>query len=64
MSEPGSQFIHERNPNFHTSLEVEDTVDYLRANSNRIPNEPGDKILSRKGICQRRHINRGSSKHR
>jgi hypothetical protein len=60
MSEPGSQFIHERNPNFHTSLEVEDTVDYLRANSNRIPNEPGDKISAYLGfLAEKEYVNDG-----
>jgi hypothetical protein len=44
MDNPGSKFLHDRNPNLHTSQEVEGVVDYLRANGEQIPNEPAQKI--------------------
>lgn len=50
MEDSGTKFLHERNPNFHTSQEVEGVVDYLRANGERIPNEPAKKIESYLGF--------------
>ena len=40
----GEQFFHERNTEFHKSREVNDTVDYLRQNGNRIANNPAQKL--------------------
>jgi len=44
MENPDSKFLHDRNPNLHTSQEVEGVVDYLRTNGEQIPNEPAHKI--------------------
>lgn len=46
MKTPGSSFLHERNPNFHATQEVENVVNYLRAGGEAIPNEPADKITA------------------
>src|SRR5487761_1615676 len=48
--ETGSQFLHERNPNLHTSQEVEGVVDYLREGGESIPNEPAEKISAYLGF--------------
>ncbi len=50
MQTPGSQFLHERNPNLHSSQEVEGVVDYLRSGGESIPNEPSDKISAYLGF--------------
>lgn len=50
MEDNGSKFLHERNPNLHTSQEVEGVVDYLRTNGEQIPNEPAKKIESYLGF--------------
>jgi hypothetical protein len=50
MQTPGSQFLHERNPNLHSSQEVEGVVGYLRAGGESIPNEPSDKISAYLGF--------------
>ncbi len=50
MQEPGSSFLHERNPHLHTSAEVESVVAYLRAGGEAIPNEPSDKISAYLGF--------------
>lgn len=50
MEDNGSKFLHDRNPNLHTSQEVEGVVDYLRANGEQIPNEPAQKIESYLGF--------------
>lgn len=54
MQETGSQFLHERNPNLHTTVEVETVADYLRAGGEYIPNEPADKISSYLGFLANR----------
>lgn len=60
MQSPGSQFLHERNPNLHTSNEVETVVGYLRAGGEHIPNEPADKISSHLGfLAHREYVNDG-----
>lgn len=40
VQEPGSQFLHERNPNLHTTVEVEPVVDYLPVKDKLIPEQP------------------------
>ncbi|MGH7237022.1 MAG: hypothetical protein ACREGF_00615, partial [Candidatus Saccharimonadales bacterium] len=58
--EQGSQFLHERNLNFHTSPEVEGVVDYLRAGGENIPNQPAAKISAYLGfLAEREYVNDG-----
>ncbi|RWZ78123.1 MAG: hypothetical protein EOT04_02840 [Candidatus Chaera renei] len=60
MQTPGSSFLHERNPNLHTSQEVENVVGYLRNGGEAIPNEPADKISSYLGfLASREYVNDG-----
>lgn len=60
MQEPGSQFLHERNPNLHTTVEVETVAGYLRTGGERIPNEPADKISAYLGfLADRKYVNDG-----
>ena len=60
MQTLGSSFLHERNPNFHTSQEVESVLDYLRAGGEHIPNEPADKIYAHLGfLANREYVNDG-----
>ncbi len=60
MKEPGSQFLHERSPNLHTTVEVEIVADYLRGSGERIPNEPADKISAYLGfLANRNYANDG-----
>lgn len=54
MQEQGSQFLHERNPNLHTTAEVEAVTGYLRAGGEHIPNEPADKISAYLGFLANR----------
>jgi len=60
MQTPGSSFLHERNPNLHTSQEVEVVADYLRNGGEAIPNEPADKISAYLGfLANREYANDG-----
>lgn len=60
MQTPGSNFLHERNPNLHTSAEVEHVVDYLRAGGEAIPNNPADKISAHLGfLASHEYVNDG-----
>jgi hypothetical protein len=60
MQESGSQFLHNRNPNLHSSQEVGGVVDYLRANGEQIPNEPAQKIESYLGfLANKDYVNDG-----
>lgn len=60
MQESGSQFLHERNPNLHTTVEVETVAGYLRGNGEHIPNEPADKISAYLGfLANREYVNDG-----
>ena len=60
MQTPGSSFLHERNPNLHTSVEVEAVAGYLRAGGEAIPNEPADKISAYLGfLANRDYVNDG-----
>ncbi len=60
MQTPGSSFLHERNPNLHTSVEVEVVAEYLRAGGEAIPNEPADKISAYLGfLANREYVNDG-----
>lgn len=60
MQTPGSSFLHERNPNLHTSQEVEVVADYLRSGGETIPNEPADKISAYLGfLANREYVNDG-----
>lgn len=61
MQEPGSQFLHERSPNLHTTVEVETVADYLRGSGERIPNEPADKISAYLGfLANGEYVNDGT----
>lgn len=46
----GNLFLHQRNPKFHASLEVEAVVSYLRANKEPIPDEPVAKLSAYLGF--------------
>jgi len=60
MAQPGSQFIHERNPTLHASQEVEGVVDYLRAGGESIPNEPAEKLSAYLGfLANGKYVNDG-----
>lgn len=60
MQTPGSSFLHERNPNLHTSQEVGVVADYLRSGGETIPNEPADKISAYLGfLANRKYVNDG-----
>lgn len=60
MANPETQFLHERNPNLHSSQEVEGVVSYLRAGGEAIPNEPADKIAAYLGLlADREYVNDG-----
>ena len=60
MENHGSKFLHDRNPNLHTSQEVEGVVDYLRAGGEHIPNEPAYKISAYLGfLANRNYVNDG-----
>lgn len=60
MQDHGSSFLHERNPNFHTSVEVESVASYLRAGGEAIPNEPADKISAYLGfLANQEYVNDG-----
>jgi hypothetical protein len=60
MQTPGSSFLHERNPNLHTSPEVEIVADYLRNGGEAIPNEPADKVSAYLGfLANREYVNDG-----
>ena len=57
---PGSQFLHEKNPNLHFSQEVEGVVYYLRAGDEAIANEPADKINAYLGfLANKDYVNDG-----
>ncbi len=47
---PGSTFLHQHNTQFHSSPDVELTVDYLRKGGERIPNSPPEKIAAYLGF--------------
>jgi hypothetical protein len=52
--------LHQRDPNLHKSREVEDVAAYLRANGERVPNEPTDKIATHIGfLANKEYINDG-----
>jgi hypothetical protein len=60
MQRPGSQFLHERNPQLHASNEVETVVGYLRTGGEAIPNQPADKISAYLGfLANREYVNDG-----
>lgn len=60
MTQPGSQFLHERNPQLHASEEVENVIGYLRAGGESIPNEPAEKISAYLGfLANRDYVNDG-----
>lgn len=60
MKTPGSSFLHESNPNLHTSAEVETVTGYLRAGGEHIPNDPEDKISAHLGfLANREYVNDG-----
>lgn len=60
MQAPGSQFLHERNPNLHASQEVENVVGYLQSGGEAIPNVPADKISAYLGfLANREYVNDG-----
>jgi len=60
METPGSQFLHERDPQLHASEEVEGVVDYLNQNGEHIPNEPADKISAYLGfLANKNYVNDG-----
>lgn len=60
MQSPGSQFLHERNPQLHASNEVETVVGYLRTGGEAIPNQPADKISAYLGfLANREYVNDG-----
>ena len=60
MQDPGSNFLHERHPDFHTSPAVEHTAAYLRANGESIPNQPADKITAYLGfLADENYVNDG-----
>jgi hypothetical protein len=60
MQSPGSSFLHDRNPQMHTSDEVEAVVGYLRQGGESIPNEPADKISAHLGfLANREYVNDG-----
>ncbi len=60
MQSPGSSFLHDRNPQMHTSDEVEAVVGYLRQGGESIPNEPVDKISAHLGfLANREYVNDG-----
>jgi len=54
MKIPGSSFLHDRNPQLHSSEEVESVAEYLRAGGEHIPNEPADKISAHLGFLANR----------
>lgn len=57
---PGAKFLHERNQNLHNSPEVENVIDYLRANDEQIQNEPAHKIENFLGfLANREYVNDG-----
>lgn len=60
MQTPGSNFLHERNPNLHISVEVNHVADYLRAGGEAIPNNPADKISAHLGfLASHDYVNDG-----
>lgn len=60
MPEPGSQFLHEKNRQLHSSTEVETVVDYLRVGGEAIPNQPSDKITAYLGfLAHAEYVNDG-----
>ncbi len=40
----GEQILHRQNPKFHTSVEVDDSVRYLRQNGEKVADNPADRI--------------------
>jgi len=59
-SQSGSKFLHDRDPNLHTSQEVEAVVGYLRNGGEAIPNDPADKISAYLGfLANREYVNDG-----
>lgn len=42
MQKPGNHFVHERNPQLHTSPEVEVVVEYLPVAGESVPSKPAD----------------------
>lgn len=60
MDRLGSQFLHEKNPRLHHSREIEVVVGYLRANGEKIPNEPAAKIQAYLGLlAHEQYVNDG-----
>jgi hypothetical protein len=60
MQEPGSSFLHDRNPKLHVSQEVEGVVDYLRTGGEVIPHEPTAKISAYLGfLSNQEYVNDG-----
>lgn len=44
------KLLHQKNPNLHSSREVEDVANYLRRSGESIPNEPTEKIKAYLGF--------------
>ena len=60
MQKPGASFLHEKNPNFHASPEVETVAGYLRESGESIPNQPTNKLAAYLGfIASIEYVNDG-----
>lgn len=60
MENFGPQFLHNRNPQFHTTPQVTHAVDYLRSAGERIPNMPAEKIAAYLGLlAHEQYVNDG-----
>lgn len=52
----GSAFLHEKNPSFHASSEVETVANYLRVSGESIPNQPAEKISAYLGFLASKEL--------
>ena len=60
MSDKASQFLHDRNPQFHAQQEVSGVVEYLQENGEKIPNQPADRITHYLGfLADKEYVNDG-----
>ena len=60
MQKTGTSFLHEKNPSFHASTEVETVAGYLRVGGESIPNAPTDKLRAYLGfVANKEYVNDG-----
>lgn len=59
MLAPDNSLLHEKNPNLHTSIEVEGVVAYLKANGESVTSQPVNKLAAYLGFLASEHVQDG-----